>query len=68
LKSLRSSGNLAPVAATLFQLAELTEAASAAGFEIIRAERREPYPSEGQTVRLYVEGQRRATSPDAGPG
>lgn len=52
-------GQPAPVAATLFELAELTEFASAAGFDVIRAERREPYASEGQTVRLYVEGQRR---------
>jgi ubiquinone/menaquinone biosynthesis C-methylase UbiE len=52
-------GEPAPVAATLFELAELTKCASAAGFDIIRAERREPYPSESQTVRLYVEGQRR---------
>ena len=43
-------------------------AASAAGFDIIRAERREPYPSEGQTVRLYVEGQRRAASSNSGTG
>ena len=61
-------GEPAPVAATLFELAELTKAASAAGFDIIRAERREPYPSEGQTVRLYVEGQRRAASPNSGTG
>ena len=59
-------GESAPISATLFELVELTKAASAAGFDIIRAERREPYPSEGQTVRLYVEGQRRAASPDAG--
>lgn len=52
-------GEPAPATATLFELAELTEAASAAGLDIIRAERREPYPSEGQTVRLYVEAQRR---------
>ena len=52
-------GEPAPVVATLFELAELTKSASAAGFDIIRAERREPYPSEGQTVRLYVLGQRR---------
>jgi SAM-dependent methyltransferase len=53
-------GEPAPVAATLFQLSELIETASGAGFDILRAERREPYPSEGQTVRLYVEGQRRS--------
>jgi hypothetical protein len=51
-------GEPAPVAATLFELAELTSATSAAGFDVIRAERRQPYPSEGETVRLYVEGQR----------
>ena len=48
-------GEPAPLTATLFDLAELTEAARAAGFEIVGAERREPYPSEGPTVRLYVE-------------
>jgi SAM-dependent methyltransferase len=51
-------GEPAPVSATLFELGELTKATSAAGFDVIRAERRDPYPSEGQTVRLYVEGQR----------
>jgi SAM-dependent methyltransferase len=51
-------GEPAPLSATLFELAELTDATKAAGFDIVHAERREPYPSEGQTVRLYVEGQR----------
>jgi SAM-dependent methyltransferase len=51
-------GEPAPVAATLFDLAELTKATRAAGFDVIRAERRKPYPSEGQTVRLYIEGRR----------
>ena len=51
-------GEPAPLAATLFDLAELTAAARAAGFEIGCAERREPYPSEGPTVRLYVAARR----------
>jgi SAM-dependent methyltransferase len=51
-------GEPAPLSATLFELVELTEATKAAGFDIVHAERREPYPSEGQTVRLYVEGER----------
>jgi SAM-dependent methyltransferase len=51
-------GEPAPLSATLFELVELTEATKAAGFDIVHAERREPYPSEGQTVHLYVEGQR----------
>jgi len=48
-----------PLAATLFGLDELVEAGEAGGLEIVRAERRPPYPSEAQTFRLYVEARRR---------
>ena len=48
-------GETAPLTATLFTLDELAAAITAAGLEIVRTERRAPYPTEGQTVRLYVE-------------
>jgi SAM-dependent methyltransferase len=47
-----------PFVATLFELDELVDASQAAGLLITRAERRAPYPSESETVRLYVEGSR----------
>ena len=43
------------VAATFFELDELVAASRAAGFEITFAERRNPYASESETVRLYIE-------------
>jgi SAM-dependent methyltransferase len=46
------------VAATFFELDELVAASRAAGLEITFAERRSPYPSESETVRLYVEAAR----------
>jgi SAM-dependent methyltransferase len=48
-----------PIVATLFELDELVDAATAAGFDIAVAERRPSYENEGGTVRLYVEGVRR---------
>lgn len=47
-----------PMAATFFALDELTAASQAAGLEVALAERRAPYPSESDTVRLYVEAER----------
>lgn len=44
-------------AATLFVLDELVTASQAAGLEVLKAERRDPYPSES-TSRLYVEAGR----------
>jgi SAM-dependent methyltransferase len=44
-----------PFVATFFSLDELVAATRAAGLEIVRAERRAPYPTESQTTRLYVE-------------
>jgi SAM-dependent methyltransferase len=49
-----------PVVATLFGLDELVDASRAAGLAVTLSERRAPYPSESETVRLYVE----ATRPD----
>jgi ubiquinone/menaquinone biosynthesis C-methylase UbiE len=51
-------GQPAPVAATFFELDELVRASQAAGFVVMLAERRHPYPSESDTVRLYVEAKR----------
>jgi ubiquinone/menaquinone biosynthesis C-methylase UbiE len=53
---------------TFFELDELTRYATSARFEVTHAERRAPYPSEGTTVRLYLELQRPATEdgPNAG--
>jgi SAM-dependent methyltransferase len=48
-----------PMAVTFFTLDELTAASRAAGLEVVLAERRAPYPSESDTVRLYVEAERR---------
>lgn len=46
------------LAATFFRLDELVAAADAAGLTVEAAERRQPYPSEGQTVRLYLLAER----------
>jgi SAM-dependent methyltransferase len=48
-----------PMAVTFFALDELTAASRAAGLDVVLAERRAPYPSESDTVRLYVEAERR---------
>jgi SAM-dependent methyltransferase len=48
-----------PVVATLFELDELVEAIGGNGFAVVRAERRRPYATESDTVRLYVEAVRR---------
>jgi SAM-dependent methyltransferase len=47
--------------ATFYALDELVDAATAAGLSVIHAERRDPYASEGTTVRLYVMAQRART-------
>ncbi len=47
-----------PFAATLFGLDELVGASHRAGLEVIVAERREPYPIESKTLRLYVEARK----------
>jgi SAM-dependent methyltransferase len=44
--------------ATLFQLDELVTATERAGLEVTLAERRAPYPTESQTVRLNVGARR----------
>ena len=46
------------VPVTYFELDELVAASTDAGLDVVVAEQREPYPSEGTTVRLYVEGRR----------
>ena len=51
-------GEPVPFAATLFQLDELVGASREAGFEVTLAERRAPYASESNTVRLYVEARK----------
>jgi ubiquinone/menaquinone biosynthesis C-methylase UbiE len=51
-------GEPVPMAATWFLLEELATAATEAGFEVTRADRRMPYPSESQFPRLYVAAQR----------
>ena len=48
-----------PFVATLFALDELTDACVAAGLDVTLAERRDPYPSEHPTTRLYVRARRR---------
>jgi SAM-dependent methyltransferase len=59
------------VVATLFALDELVAAGQRAGLEPVHAERRMPYPSEGETVRLFVEARKPDTEkdpePDPGP-
>lgn len=52
-----------PLAASFFELDELVDASRAAGLNVTLAERRPPYPSEGQTVRLYVEAERSEPTP-----
>lgn len=47
-----------PFVATLFELDELVDASRSAGLAVTRSERRMPYPSEHETVRLYVEAVR----------
>jgi SAM-dependent methyltransferase len=51
-------GEDVPFVATLFRLDEVIAAAVNAGLDVVRAERRSPYPSEHPTVRLYVEAMR----------
>lgn len=48
-------GHDVDLAASFFDLDELEEAATRAGFRVARSERRPPYANEGTTVRLYVE-------------
>ena len=57
-------GEPVPMAATFFGLDELTTALGAAGFDITNAVRREPYSSEGSTIRLYVEACKPESDPD----
>jgi SAM-dependent methyltransferase len=47
-----------PFVATLFTIDELVAATETAGFAVTIAERREPYQSESETARLYVEAMR----------
>ncbi len=56
-------GQPVPFVATLFGLDELTTGATEAGLEVLRGERRSPYPDEHPTGRLYVEA-RRPPSPN----
>ena len=49
-------GERVPFAATFFQLDELVATVTAAGFEIVVAERRAPYATESDTFRLYLAG------------
>ena len=51
-------GEPVPFVATLFELDELVAATTAAGLDVTVAERRSPYASEHQTVRLYIEATR----------
>ena len=55
-------GERAPVVATLFTLEELVGASRGAGLDVLLAERRQPYASEGETVRLYVEAKKPETA------
>lgn len=48
-----------PFTATFFELGELVRASEVAGLDVTIAERRMPYRSEGGTVRLYVEAEKR---------
>ena len=57
-------GQPAPMVATFFELDELTAACTAAGLDVVSAERREPYAIES-TVRLYVEAIRPSVSREA---
>jgi SAM-dependent methyltransferase len=51
-------GEPVPMVVTLFTLDELVAAATAAGLDVLEAQRRDPYPSEHPTVRLYLEARR----------
>jgi ubiquinone/menaquinone biosynthesis C-methylase UbiE len=61
-------GEPVPMMVTLFGLDELVAAGRGAGIEVTLAERRLPYPSEHETVRLYVEARKPASKdgPTAG--
>jgi SAM-dependent methyltransferase len=48
-----------PFVATLFELDELVAATTAAGLDVVTAERRPSYATESGTVRLYIEAHRR---------
>jgi len=52
-------GQPAPFVASLFGLEELIAATERAGLHVMTTHRRPPYPFEHQTVRLYVEAERR---------
>lgn len=47
-------GHEVDLAASFFSLAELEDAATTAGFEVVTRERRPPYECEGSTVRLHL--------------
>jgi len=51
-----------PFVATLFELDELVGAVESVGLEVTVAERRAPYVTESDTVRLYLEAERAGTS------
>ena len=51
-------GESVSLSASFFALDELTAATEAAGFDIVSAERRDPYPTESQSIRLYVAARR----------
>ncbi len=57
-------GEPVPFVATLVGLAELTDACSNAGFEVVLAEQRPPYATEHPTNRIYVEAVRPAREVD----
>ncbi len=50
-------GNRVPFVATLFSLDELRDAARSSGLRVTMSRRREPYESEHQTGRLYLEAE-----------
>jgi len=47
-----------PVVATLFTVDELVDGSRRAGLDVLVSERRQPYTTEGATVRLYVEAKK----------
>jgi SAM-dependent methyltransferase len=51
-------GEAVRVTGTFFELDELVRTSQAAGLEVTVAQRRAPYPSEGEIVRLYVEAKK----------
>jgi SAM-dependent methyltransferase len=59
LHATRMADQPADLHATLFSLTELTGLLTDAGFDIVEAWEREPYPDEHPTPRLYVWGVRR---------